>query len=355
MNTCQTAFRFVREFFIYKHSELVFKCPKDINHQSITLKNRYFEGWHSGKDAAMPNLTQGTEELVREVLEDDRQVLRELLLRQVSYPDKPFQTWRQQLERAVENHHGNLARMRTERDAALAANDAAKVAAIEKQIAEREKSGEFRQNQQRLQWLDQPDLPNRIGILNMRAWLVANSTNVENHAIHRGKWIRERLLGQRLPELPIGVDAALPEAPEQTLRERMEKTRQAECWRCHQWMDPLGLPFERYDHFGSFRETDLGGPVDTTGEIVASGDPAIDGPVSGPEELVRKLASSERVTQSFVKHAFRFWMGRNETLDDARTIQEAYQAYRASDGSMSALVMSLLTSDAFLYRFEEEP
>lgn len=351
LNTSQTMFRFVREFFIYKHSELVFKCPKDIQHQSIKLKNPYFEGWQSGKDEAMPNLTQGTEELVREVLEDDRHVLRELLLRPVSYPGRPYRTWRQQLERSIDNHHGNLARMRKERDAALAANDAAKVATIEKQLAERENSGEFRNLEKRLAWLDQPDLPNRIGVLNMRAWLVANSTNVENHAIHRGKWIRERLLGQRLPELPIGVDAALPEAPEKTLRERMEKTRQADCWRCHQLMDPLGFPFERYDHFGSFRETELGRPVDTSGEIVSSGDPAIDGPVSGPEELVRKLASSERVAQSFVRHAFRFWMGRNETLDDARTIQEAYQAYRESEGSMSALVSSLLTSDAFLYRY----
>ncbi|MAN37754.1 MAG: hypothetical protein CMI21_09100, partial [Opitutae bacterium] len=44
------------------------------------------------------------------------------------------------------------------------------------------------------------------------------------------------------------------------------------------------------------------------------------------------------------------WMGRNETLNDAVVLQAAHKAYRASGGSMKALLSSLLTSDAFLYR-----
>jgi hypothetical protein len=90
--------------------------------------------------------------------------------------------------------------------------------------------------------------------------------------------------------------------------------------------------------------------VDATGEIIASGDPKLDGKVQNALELLRKLAESDRVQQVFVRHAFRFWMGRNETLDDAPTLQAAYRAYRDSQGSMRALITSLLTSDAFLYR-----
>lgn len=153
-----------------------------------------------------------------------------------------------------------------------------------------------------------------------------------------------------MPDVPVTVDAALPEDHSKTLRERMEKTRQAECWKCHRLMDPLGLPFEQFDHFGSVRETEKGRPVIINGEIIDSGDPKIDGPVAGPNELVNKLASSERVQQVFVRYAFRFWMGRNETLQDAKTLQDAYKAYKESGGSMSALLKSLITSDAFLYR-----
>ena len=115
-------------------------------------------------------------------------------------------------------------------------------------------------------------------------------------------------------------------------------------------MDLLGLPFEMYNHAGIYRTTEFEEPVDSSGEIVNSGDSSLDGPVSNAIEMIEKLANSERVEQVFVRHAFRFWMGRNETLHDRPVLQAAHQAYRASGGSMKALILSLVTSDAFLYR-----
>ena len=115
-------------------------------------------------------------------------------------------------------------------------------------------------------------------------------------------------------------------------------------------MDPLGLPFEMYNHAGLYRTTELDKPVDTTGEIIGSGDPELDGKVANAIEMIQKLVKSERAEQVFVRHAFRFWMGRNETLNDRSVLQDAYRAYKNSGGSMKALITSLLTSDAFLYR-----
>lgn len=195
----------------------------------------------------------------------------------------------------------------------------------------------------------------RLGILTHPSWLVSHSDAMDNHAIHRGRWIRERLLGGGIPDVPITVDAMLPDEPHNTLRERMRVTRETYCWTCHQKMDPLGLPFEMYNHAGLYRETELGKPVDTSGEIIDSGDPALDGEVVNAIELIEKLAESERAEQVFVRHAFRFWMGRNETLNDAPVLQAAHRAYKDSGGSMRALLVSLLTSDAFLYRSRSEP
>lgn len=195
----------------------------------------------------------------------------------------------------------------------------------------------------------------RLGILTHPSWLVSHSDAMDNHAIHRGRWIRERLLGGGIPDVPITVDAMLPDEPETTLRERMRVTREDYCWTCHEKMDPLGLPFEMYNHAGIYRETELDLPVDTSGEIVGSGDPSIDGKVSDAIDLIRKLAENERVEQVFVRHAFRFWMGRNETIHDAPVLQDAHRAYRERGGSMNALLVSLLTSDAFLYRSKSEP
>lgn len=190
----------------------------------------------------------------------------------------------------------------------------------------------------------------RLGILTHPSWLVSHSDAMDNHAIHRGRWIRERLLGGAIPDVPITVDAMLPDEPASTLRQRMRVTREDYCWTCHKKMDPLGLPFEMYNHAGLYRTTELDRPVDTSGEILDSGDPALDGPVTDALEMIQKIAGSERAEQVFVRHAFRFWMGRNETIDDGPALQKAHLAYQSSGGSMKALIVSLLTSDAFLYR-----
>ena len=190
----------------------------------------------------------------------------------------------------------------------------------------------------------------RLGILTHPSWLVSHSDAMDNHAILRGRWVRERLLGGGIPDVPITVDAMLPDEPGRTLRERMRVTKETYCWTCHKKMDPLGLPFEMYNHAGLYREMELDKPVDTTGEIIDSGDPELDGQVANAIEMIRKLAESRRAEQVFVRHAFRFWMGRNETINDAPVLQDAYRAYTENGGSMKALIASLVTSDAFLYR-----
>ncbi len=190
----------------------------------------------------------------------------------------------------------------------------------------------------------------RLGILTHPSWLVSHSDAMDNHAIRRGRWIRERLLGGGIPDVPITVDAMLPDEPKSTLRERMRVTREDYCWTCHKKMDPLGLPFQMFNHAGLIRQTELDKPVDTRGEIIESGDAALDGEVGNAIELIEKIAGSERAEQVFVRHAFRFWMGRNETINDAPVLKAAHRAYKENGGSMRSLLVSLLTSDAFLYR-----
>lgn len=196
----------------------------------------------------------------------------------------------------------------------------------------------------------------RIGILMHPAWLIAHSLNLDNDPVRRGKWIRERLLADTIPELPITVDASIPEDHHKTLRERFTVTRHEDCWRCHVKMNPLGMPFESFDDFGRHRKNEKliakgeTKPVDSTGELVGTGDGELDGDVSNPLDLMHRLAKSTRVRQSFVRHAFRYWMGRNEMPSDSQTLINADRAYEQSGGSFRALVVSLLTSDSFLYR-----
>ena len=190
----------------------------------------------------------------------------------------------------------------------------------------------------------------RMGVLTHPAWLVAHSTNFDNDPIRRGHWIRYKLLGGNIPDIPITVDAKLPEDKNATLRERMHVTREEACYKCHSKMNPLGLPFERYDHYGRFRFDELDKPVDVTSKILNTGVPGIDGEVKTPFELIERLANSTHCEQVFVRYVFRFFLGRNETLGDAKTLQQAHKAYLDNDGSMEAMVISLLSSESFLYR-----
>ncbi|MCE9568023.1 MAG: DUF1588 domain-containing protein [Planctomycetes bacterium] len=214
-----------------------------------------------------------------------------------------------------------------------------------------------------------PKHPDRIGILMQPSWQVAWSTNFHNDIVRRGRWVREHLLGGRVPDLPINAAAMIPDDPHRTLRQRQMVTREAQCWKCHYRMDELGLPFEDVTHYGFPRRAEevldleavaqskdkkakiyRDAPLDATGFIAFSGDPKLDGPVKDAPEMLRRLAESDRVRQIFIRHAFRFFLGRNETPGDAVSLQEAEKAYLDSGGSFKALLVSLLSSESFLYR-----
>jgi hypothetical protein len=85
------------------------------------------------------------------------------------------------------------------------------------------------------------EVKNRKGILTHPAWLIAFSANAASDPIRRGRWIREKLLAGVVPDVPITVDAKVPDDPHRTLCERVAGvTRAAACAQCHSRMNDLG-------------------------------------------------------------------------------------------------------------------
>jgi hypothetical protein len=360
--------QFFREYFDYDRASSVCKDQK-------TLER---DGGHFGSYyAAMNSMIANTDRLVELILHEDKNVLKELLTtdRVVYQPYTSGQNFRHGILFQTDI---NYFMVRGKKFVPFKKYEEIEPTKDNRQVIERAKREVYdrnmlhhifpnpaqpiyvRQSQfdrgkdppaiNSLKAITTVNTDERLGILTHPSWLVSHSDAMDNHAILRGRWIRERLLGGAVPDIPITVDAVLPDEPQSTLRHRMRVTQEEECWRCHQKMDPLGLPFEMYNQLGLLRDKDKGKPVDTSGEIIFSGDPALDGPVQNPIEMIGKLAASERVSQVFVRHAFRYWMGRNETINDAPVLQDAFKAYHDSKGSMKALLTSLLTSEAFLYR-----
>ncbi len=295
--------RFFREFFEYPKAVEVFKNRDEFPHHKANV------------------LVSDTDNLIRWILKEDKEVLRELLTTNRSYVNTRYDPNKKQI-------------VRYEKNGLLHASYSL--------------PPDWKWSEE--QPIEMPG-NTRAGILTQPAWLVAWSVNQDNHAILRGKWIRERLLGNVVPDIPITVDAQLPEAPEKTLRERMAVTREDYCWQCHKLMNQVGLPFETFDHFGRWRATELKKPVVATGGIDRTGDNRIDGTKTKTAvEFVHALAKSERVEQVFVRHVFRFFSGRNENLGDGPSLRAAHKAYRESGGSFQALVTAILSGNSFLYR-----
>jgi hypothetical protein len=220
-------------------------------------------------------------------------------------------------------------------------------------------------------------MEHRKGMLTHPAWLIAFAANTATDPIRRGKWVREKLLAGTVPDVPVTVDAVIPEDPHSTLRGRLErKTKEEYCWGCHERMNPLGLSFEMYDDFGRYRieeflehpdnlikknpdkgdvQDDLRDiyktlPVDAKGKLLGTDDPNLDGDIKDAIDLTERLAKSTKVRQSIIRHAFRYFMGRNEVLSDSKTLMDADLAYVRNGGSFDAVIYSLLTSDSFIYR-----
>ena len=105
--------------------------------------------------------------------------------------------------------------------------------------------------------------PRRRGILTERQLLAARPG-----IVGRGVWMLGALFcSQAAPPPPFGHDSfALPEMT--TRRRALESsTAQTLCIECHRYSDELGFSLEHFDESGTFRDTDNGQDVDSSGVV----------------------------------------------------------------------------------------
>lgn len=207
-------------------------------------------------------------------------------------------------------------------------------------------------------WQEMP-ADERAGVLTHPAFLAAHGLAFENdpNVVHRGKWIRENLLCGIVPDVPITVEAAFdPDTRDQSARQRMEEQvdSKQECAGCHALMNPLGYPFEIYNHAGYLRVTDHGAAPDGSATLANMPDPSLDGPVTDAVQMSQKFADSDYTKRCFVRQTFRYFVGRDEVQSDACTLTAMEDAYEQGGGSFAEMLIALFTSDSFLYRVDTE-
>lgn len=194
------------------------------------------------------------------------------------------------------------------------------------------------------------DAEQRAGVLTQASFLAANAKTTRTSPIHRGAFVRRRILCQTLPSPPPGIPMLPDEVEGETERARLARHREdPTCAGCHQLMDPIGFTFEHYDAAG--RWTNVGGdgnPVDASGEIVSSRDS--DGPVDGALELSQQLAESQEVRECVTEQWFRYALARSPTSADGCSVREVLANGEATGWRLRDLIVAITQTDAFRMR-----
>lgn len=192
----------------------------------------------------------------------------------------------------------------------------------------------------------------RSGVLTHAGFLSVTSHATEGSPILRGKFIRQRLLCQAIPDPPSDLEITPPEIdPDATTQERFNQHRDnPACAGCHNLMDPLGFGFIRYDAIGQWQETDGNQPVDDRGELTGSD---VDGDFRGALELAQRLTSSTTAQRCVAANAVRFALGRPETETESCAVDYVAQRFAESGLDLRDLMLAVVTSDAFRFRIVE--
>jgi hypothetical protein len=199
------------------------------------------------------------------------------------------------------------------------------------------------------------DPTQRAGFMTQASILAMQAKPNQTSPVHRGKFVRERVLCEVLPAPPPNMTVAPPPVdPHATTRQKfMQHSADPYCASCHQYMDGVGLGFEHYDGIGLWRDTDHDLPVDARGAVVGSSDS--DGPFDGVIQLAGRLARSEEVRDCLVTEWFRYAYGRDHTDADACTVAQLQATLSGSGGRVEDLLIALTQTDAFRYKKSAAP
>jgi hypothetical protein len=111
----------------------------------------------------------------------------------------------------------------------------------------------------------------RAGILTQIGFLAQHSHATRSSPTRRGRAIREMLLCQHVPDPPPNVDFSNFEGAKAGVRVARDRlsmhNENPVCAGCHSLTDPIGLALENFDGAGQFRTTEVGLPIDPSGEL----------------------------------------------------------------------------------------
>ena len=182
------------------------------------------------------------------------------------------------------------------------------------------------------------------GLLSQAGILAGLSDGRESNPVKRGAWIARKIVGEPPDDPPPNVPELTADDPSLTLRERLELHRnQPGCAKCHEGIDPWGLPLEEFDAGGRYKDP-RNGMVDSRSTLPD------DTEVQNTTDLKDYLANDRihQVALSFLTHFATYAVGRELSYNEIEYLREAGLELKSSGYRVQDLMRLVVTSPLFL-------
>ena len=185
----------------------------------------------------------------------------------------------------------------------------------------------------------------RAGLLSHVSLMSLTAHPGRSSATLRGKFVREVLLCQDIPDPPADVDFSIVANTGGELRTARERLREHvsndACAGCHTLMDPIGLAFENFDAIGAYRTQENGADIDASGNLDGqSYDDAIG--------MGRALRDHESLGPCMTRNLYRYAVGRNPVPGERALLAFLDERFADSGYRWGSLIDALVQSDGFL-------
>jgi hypothetical protein len=180
------------------------------------------------------------------------------------------------------------------------------------------------------------------GLLSQAGIMAGLSDGREPNPVKRGAWLARKIIAEPPGDPPPNVPA-LEDLTQLTLRQRLEKHRDvAGCAKCHQGIDPWGLPFEEFDAGGLHRD-----------DVVDSSTTLANGrKLTGFREFRDYLLNEKKdqVAFSVAKHLSIYANGKSLSYRDEIELREKLARLKPSGYRLLDVVDCVVSSDSFLLK-----
>ncbi len=185
----------------------------------------------------------------------------------------------------------------------------------------------------------------RAGLLSHVSLMSITAHPGRSSATLRGKFVREVLLCQDIPDPPANVDFSIVENTSgelRTARERLgEHVTNDACAGCHTLMDPIGLAFENFDAIGAYRTQENGANIDASGNLDGQRyDDAIG--------MGQALRDHESLGPCMTRNLYRYAVGRNPVPGEQVLLTFLDERFADSGYRWGSLIDALVLNDGFL-------